>query len=73
MTTHHNTSIQPSASIYTGSPFSLLTQAISTWYTNSRNRNDYISLLNKTDSELEDIGIARSWLQKEVRKNFWQN
>jgi len=73
MTTYHNTSIQPSASIYTGSPLSLLTQTISTWYTNSRNRNDYKALLNKTNSELEDIGIARSWLQNEVRKGFWQN
>lgn len=72
MTTHHNSSLHLNAPVSVGTPIALLVNAVTTWAQNSKNRHEYEQLLQKSDAQLKDVGIDRSWLKTESRKGFWQ-
>ncbi|MBZ0218098.1 MAG: hypothetical protein K8F25_16195 [Fimbriimonadaceae bacterium] len=51
---------------------SVISTLAKNWIQRQRKRNEYTRLLNQDPKLLEDIGVTRLHLLKEVRKPFWR-
>ena len=47
------------------------TSLVNTWFARSQKRREYEQLLRSSDKILEDIGVSRGKLWREINKPFW--